>query len=332
MAGKIDFGIYIPQLQFSFDDIRARVDKAEELGYRNVWFMDHLYPPFLPDVPSFEAWTLASALAPITSTIRLGHLVLDNAFRHPALVAKMASSLDVISGGRLELGLGTGSYPREHPEYGIHFPGARERTERLEESIDIIKLLFTQERTTFKGKFFELEDAPLLPKSVQSPHPPIWIGGAGPKLTLPLAARKADVWNAPTGAAAVVEEKIELLKAECAKIGRDPATLQFTLEAVLVIVPTKADLPDALAASQPALRRPRLRRRGRRLRRHPRHGRPPHRRSRQGRRHPLHLVLPRPRPAPLHRTLRQRSPPRLRLAARRPSQPSPRRPFTTRTA
>ena len=249
MAGKIDFGIYIPQLQFNFDDIRARVEKAEELGYRNVWFMDHFYPPFLPDVPSFEAWTLASALAPITSTIRLGHLVLDNAFRHPALVAKMASSLDVISGGRLELGLGTGSYPREHPEYGIHFPGARERTERLEESIDIIKLLFTQERTTFKGRFFELEDAPLLPKGVQSPHPPIWIGGAGPKLTLPLAARKADVWNAPTGAAAVVEEKIDLLKAECAKIGRDPATLQYTLEAVLVIVPTKADLQDALAAA-----------------------------------------------------------------------------------
>ena len=106
--------------------------------------------------------------------------MLDNAFRHPALVAKMASSLDVISNGRLELGLGTGSYPREHPEYGIYFPGARERTERLEESIDIIKLLFTQERTTFKGKFFELEDAPLLPKSVQQPHPPIWIGGAGP--------------------------------------------------------------------------------------------------------------------------------------------------------
>lgn len=247
--GTIDFGIYIPQLQFTFDDIRARVEKAEELGYSNVWFMDHLYPPFLPDVPSLEAWTLASAIAPLTEKIRIGHMVLDNAFRHPALLAKMASSLDVISNGRLEIGLGTGSYPQEHPEYGIPFPGARERTERLEESIDVLKRLFTQERTTFKGKFIELNNAPNLPKPIQSPHPPIWIGGAGPKLTLPLVARKADVWNAPTSAAAAVEEKIGLLKEECVKIGRDASTLRLTLEAVLVIVPKKADIPDALASA-----------------------------------------------------------------------------------
>lgn len=247
---KVEFGVYIPQLQFSFPDIRERVQLADRLGLHSVWFMDHLYPPMLPKVPSFEAWTIASALAVVTERIRIGHLVLANGFRHPALLAKMATSLDIISNGRLILGIGTGSVPLEHQQFGIPFPGIRERSRRLEETLQIVKLLFTQEESNFQGAFYRLEQAPNLPPPVQKPHPPILVGGGGERYTLPIVARWADIWNCPTYSLGELERKIQVLHAECRRAGRDPATLRISEEAVLVLAPRKQDVEGALAAAK----------------------------------------------------------------------------------
>jgi alkanesulfonate monooxygenase SsuD/methylene tetrahydromethanopterin reductase-like flavin-dependent oxidoreductase (luciferase family) len=186
----------------------------------------------------------------VTERIRLGHLVMCNGFRHPALLAKMATSLDVISNGRLELGIGTGSVPPEHKQFDVYFPPFRERIERLEESVLIIKSLFTQEETNFKGKYYTLEKAPNLPKPMQKPHPPITIGGGGEKYTLPLVAREADAWNCPTYSLGELEKKIAVLRGECAKIGRNPATLRLTEEAVLAIAKSKADLPGVIETAK----------------------------------------------------------------------------------
>ena len=242
----IEFGVYIPQLKFSFEEIRDRVQTAERLGYDSVWFHDHFYPPGMPDVPAFEAWTLASALATVTQKIRLGHLVLCNPFRHAALLAQMAITLDVISHGRLDLGIGSGSYPGEFQEYGIPYASFRERAEQLEEAIQVIKLLFTQTRSTFHGKYYTLKDAPSPLRPVQKPHPRITIGGGGEKFTLPLVARHADMWNCPTYSLAEFQQKFAVLKRECDNINRDPATLRISEEAVLVLAESAAALPAML--------------------------------------------------------------------------------------
>ena len=247
---NIQFGIYLPQLQMSFETIRNRVQLAERLGFHSAWFMDHLYAPGMPQVPAFEAWTTISALATVTERIRLGHLVLCNSFRHPAVLAKMATSLDVISGGRLDLGIGSGSVPDEHRMFGLPFPGIRERTERLEESIQVMKLLFTQDEASFNGKYYQLDKAPSALKPLQQPHPPFHVGGGGEKFTLPLVARCADAWNCPTYSLGELERKIEVLRTECERANRDFDTLRISEEAVLVLAPTKAALEDAVASAR----------------------------------------------------------------------------------
>jgi F420-dependent oxidoreductase-like protein len=242
----IEFGVYLPQLKFSFDEIRHRVQTAERLGYDGVSFYDHFYTPGLPDVPAFEAWTIVSALAAVTQRIRLGHLVLCNPFRHPALLAHMAISLDVISNGRLDLGIGSGSYPREFEEYGVRYATFRERAEQLDEALQVIKLMFTQTRSSFEGKHYTLKDAPSPLRPIQRPYPRITIGGGGEKFTLPLVARHADMWNCPTYSLAEFHQKFAVLQRECEKIGRDPATLRISEEAVLVIAESEAALPATL--------------------------------------------------------------------------------------
>ncbi len=243
---KVQFGVYIPQLGFPFEEIKRRVQLADRLGYHSVWFMDHMYPPMMPKVPSFEAWTTVSALAPVTERVRFGHLVLCSGFRHPALLAKMATSLDVISNGRLEIGIGTGSVPVEHQQFGIPFPKNPERSKRLEEGLQIMRLMLTQEVSNFQGEYYRLENAPNLPQPVQKPNPPIIVGGGGEKYTLPIVARRADGWNCPTYSLGELERKLNVLREECKKAGRDFSSLRVTEEAVLVIVPKKSDLPAAM--------------------------------------------------------------------------------------
>jgi F420-dependent oxidoreductase-like protein len=246
----IEFGVYLPQLHFSFADIRERTQAADRLGYDSIWFMDHFYTAGMPQVDSFEAWTIASALAPLTRRIRLGHMVLCNAFRHPGLLAKMAASLDVISEGRLELGLGTGSVPEEFGKFGIPLPSFRERTEQLDEAVQILKSLFVEDETTFTGKHYQLSGAPLRPKPVQKPYPPIMIGGGGEKFTLPLVARHADIWNCPTYSLGQLEHKIAVLRDACARIGRDFRGLRLSQQGVLVMGNNDGEVEAALAISK----------------------------------------------------------------------------------
>ena len=247
---EIRFGVYLPQVAFAFEEIRDRVLACEAAGIDSVWFMDHLHPPGMPSVPSFEAWTLASALAAMTSRIRFGHLVLANSFRHPAVLAKMVATLDVISGGRLEVGIGSGSYEPEHRMYGLPFESAATRARKLAEALEILRRLLSEDRVTFHGEFYSLEGAVNFPKPLQRPNPPLWVGGAGEKTTLPLVARSADGWNCPTYALGQFQEKRRRLAAECAAIGRDPSELRTSIEAVLVPGRDATEVEAALASAE----------------------------------------------------------------------------------
>jgi alkanesulfonate monooxygenase SsuD/methylene tetrahydromethanopterin reductase-like flavin-dependent oxidoreductase (luciferase family) len=243
---KVEFGIYVPQIGFSYDEIRARAELSEELGFHSIWFFDHLYGPELPQQPSFEAWTLATAVLAHTSRLRAGHLVLSNTFRHPALLAKMATSLDVISEGRLELGIGSGSYPSEHERAGIPWGTARERSSQLDEALAVITRMFESTSTSFEGSHYRLREMPNLPPPVQRPRPPIHVGGAGVRFTLPIVARYADVWNCPTYALGEFDAKLAALHEHCAAAGRDPANIRVSHEAVLVLAEDEGDLEDAM--------------------------------------------------------------------------------------
>lgn len=250
MADRIDFGVYIPQISFTFEEMLSRARLCEELGFTSFWLFDHLYTPGLPTFGALEGWTLATALLARTETLRVGHLVVDNNLRHPALLARMATTLDVISGGRLELGMGSGSYEAEHREGGFPWGSLAERTDRLREGLEIVTRMLAGEQTTFEGVHYQVSGLPNLPRPAQSPRPPIHVGGIGERYTLPLAARYADVWNVPTYGLGRRVEASAALDRECERQGRDPATLRRSVEAVLVLGSDEDELAAARAAAE----------------------------------------------------------------------------------
>jgi alkanesulfonate monooxygenase SsuD/methylene tetrahydromethanopterin reductase-like flavin-dependent oxidoreductase (luciferase family) len=197
---RVWFGLFLPQLRMSFDTILERTLAAEAAGFDSVWLMDHLAAPAAPEWDTLEGWTLAAGLATRTSRIRLGHLVTCNPFRHPAVLAKMAATLDVLSDGRLELGLGWGSVDAELRTFGIDAGPAPERAARLRETLEILPRMFTGEPFDYTGAHYGLAGAVGRPVPVQ-PRIPVHIGGAGPKLTMPLVREFADWWNCPSYAA-----------------------------------------------------------------------------------------------------------------------------------
>ena len=213
------------------------------------WNFDHFYPILRRDRtgPCFEGWTMLAALAGVTRRLRLGVMVTGNPYRHPAVLANMAASLDVISGGRLELGIGAGWNEEESAAYGIDLPPLRERFDRLEEACAVLDLLLTQETATFVGSHYRLTDARCEPKPLQRPRPPIVIGGGGERRTLRIAARWADQWNAPGATPEVLAHKIEVLHGHCAAVGRDPAEIEISVQ-----VRSDGD-PSAAAAEAAAL-------------------------------------------------------------------------------
>ncbi len=192
------FGLFLPQLRMDFATILERTLAAEAAGFDSVWLMDHLAAPAATDQDTLEGWTLAAALAARTTTIRIGHLVTCDPFRHPALLAKMAATLDVISAGRLELGIGWGSVAEELTAFGIGTGPPAVRAARLRESLEILDLMFAGERFDYDGEHFTLRGAIGRPVPVQTPRPPVHIGGAGPKLTMPIVRDHADWWNCPS--------------------------------------------------------------------------------------------------------------------------------------
>jgi alkanesulfonate monooxygenase SsuD/methylene tetrahydromethanopterin reductase-like flavin-dependent oxidoreductase (luciferase family) len=247
---RIEFGLSLPQVSFTGQQVLDRARSAEELGFDSLWLYDHLSSPGQPDLPSFEGWTLATYLLTRTSRLRVGHLVLCNNFRHPALLAKMASTLDVLSEGRLELGIGSGSVATEHLQAGLPWGGPAERSERLGEALEILTRMFAGSLTTFAGNHYRVSELANLPLPVQRPRPPIHVGGVGPRRTLPLVARYADVWNIPTYGLSGWEESGRILDAACEAIGRDPSTIGRSQEAVLVLATDGPALETARAEAE----------------------------------------------------------------------------------
>ena len=209
MPGGPLFGIFLPQLRMPFSTIEGRVRTAEEAGFDSAWFMDHLAAPAAREHDTLEAWTLASAIAARTISIRLGHLVLCNPFRHPALLAKMAATLDVISEGRLELGIGWGSVEAELTSFGFGPEAPAVRAAKLDEALQIIELMFTGEPFDYDGAHYHLRDAVGRPRPVHG-RVPVHVGGAGTRLTMPLVARHADWWNCPSYAVERLDELLPL--------------------------------------------------------------------------------------------------------------------------
>jgi len=218
----------------SWTEVLALAQHVENKGWDGIWFADHFMPNGKDTgLPWAESWTTMAALAAVVPRIRIGPLVSGNTYRHPAVLAKMAATVDHISNGRAVLGLGAGWQENEHKAYGIPFHTLGGRMRRFEEACAVIKSLFSQERTTFEGKYYQLDDAPLEPKPVQSPLP-LLVGGGGEKVTLRIAARYADEWNV-WGDVDTLKHKMAVLDGHCADVGRDPAEIQRTAVALLFL-------------------------------------------------------------------------------------------------
>lgn len=198
-----------------------------------VWLNDHLYPPKSdPALPIMDAWTLFGGLAAVTERLRFGTMVSANTFRHPVILAKQAVTLDHMSNGRLEIGVGTGWHEGEHEAFGIDLPPITERFELLEETFEILDGLMTNEVFSFSGKHRQIKEARFEPKPVQKPRPPFVIGGVGPRRTIPLAARWADQWNFPdyTRDLDLFRDRLAKLDAACEAIGRDRSEIEVSVQ------------------------------------------------------------------------------------------------------
>jgi F420-dependent oxidoreductase-like protein len=230
MKHPLRFGLKLSGQDTTVEALRTVWRIADEAGFDHVWDFDHLAAigDGGPDRPIFEGWTLQAAMAQATKRVRIGCLVTGNTYRHPVLLAKEAVTVDHLSGGRLEFGIGAAWAEIEHTMYGIE--GLDHRVGRLSESLQIIESLWTQERTSFDGRYYHLNDAIANPKPVQKPHPPIWIGASG-ESTLRLVARHADVWNAAGGGDAdKMKELIAKLEDACGAVGRDMSEIRRSLQ------------------------------------------------------------------------------------------------------
>jgi F420-dependent oxidoreductase-like protein len=221
------FAIKTSPQETTFDDMLAVWRAADQIDlFESAWTFDHFYPIFSDSTgPCLEGWTVTTALAQATTRIRVGVLVTGIVYRHPAVLAKMAATVDIISGGRLELGLGAAWNEEECHAYGIELGSLRQRFDRFDEALEVMVGLLTRTTTTFKGEYFTLDEARCEPKSVQQPHPPICIGGGGERRTLRSVARYAQHWNWLGGPVDQWVAKRDVLHQRCAEVGRDPGEI-----------------------------------------------------------------------------------------------------------
>ncbi|HVN83259.1 MAG TPA: LLM class F420-dependent oxidoreductase [Candidatus Binatia bacterium] len=242
----IRFGIQTGQQFAAWDEIVRIWQRAEALGYDTAWTYDHFVAVMMdPFDPTLEAWSCLAALAVHTSRIRIGALVTGNTYRHPAILAKIATTVDVISKGRLEFGIGAGWYEPEHSMFGLPFGTVRERCERLDEALHVIRGLWHDQYAAFAGAHYRVQAAIAEPKPVQQPHPPITIAGAGEKRLLPIVARHADAWSS-FGSPDVFRRKIEILRGLCETEQRDCEAIEKG-----VLVPTA--ITDDLSTVAPLI-------------------------------------------------------------------------------
>lgn len=253
----IKFGVALIQDGLTYGTIRKVAHECERLGLDSLWFADHFVSYPYPEQDFLECWTVMSALASDTTTLRLGPLVLNNMYRYPSILAKMGSTLDVISDGRLEFGIGAGGamrarwhskagYGEEFVQYGVPFPRIKERIQRLREALCIIRKMWTEEKASFQGKYYAIEEAFCNPKPIQEPYPPIWIGGSGEKHMLRVVAEFADVWNIAQSSPEEYERKAKVLERHCISVGRKPTEIQKSLFTTLVVSKTEAGFINKL--------------------------------------------------------------------------------------
>jgi F420-dependent oxidoreductase-like protein len=240
MSEKIEFAFWSPQAGATVKTLLGQAEGAEHLGYHSFWLVDHFWAPGMPDVDVLEAITMMSAIAARTERLRIGTLVLCNSFRNPALLAKSLTTIDQISNGRLEVGLGAGWMEQEYRANGYEFPSVGTRLRQLEEGLQILKAMFTENRASFKGRYYTIADAPNNPKPVQRPHPPIMIGGAGEKVMLRLVAKYADRWNIPAGYRDF-KKTLGVLHQHCHAVGRDPKEITVSEQVMVCIGATRAE-------------------------------------------------------------------------------------------
>ena len=238
------FGVQVSCYNTDWEKIKSSIETLEEGRWNSLWFADHFLPPS-PGSPggqrdqeqgtAFEGFTLASIAAGMTEKLEIGHLVLGNTYRNPALVAKMASTIDQASKGRFILSLGAAWFAREHEAYGWTFPSLRERSDRFEEACELIRLLFTSEEpVNYSGRYYNLEDAPLSPSCYRDPHVPILVGGTGEKRTLRTLAKYGDIlnidgWSGRGMSLDLYNHKVGVLETHCENVGRDPSDIKHSL-------------------------------------------------------------------------------------------------------
>ena len=224
------FGIKVAQMDGSYAQMRDAWLEADRLGFDTGWGHDHLLNQNDVTLPEDEGWTVLTALLVESKRIRGGLMVTANTFRHPGVLAKMVTTLDIVSGGRVDLGLGAGWFAQEHEQYGLALPPIGERLQRLDEACQVVKALWTEARATFDGKHYQLRAAIHEPKPVQKPHPPLVIGTKGERVGLRIAARHANVWNMANGTAEEFRTKSSLLDQYCKEIGRDPDEIERSIQ------------------------------------------------------------------------------------------------------
>ena len=250
------FGTFVPQgwkmelagiagAQEKWDACVRVGRQAEELGYDSIWVYDHFHNVPTPAHEAvFEAWTTVAALSQQTERVRLGQMVSCQGYRSPALVAKITSTIDVISGGRLDWGIGAGWYDQEYRAYGYDFPEAKVRIGQLRETVEIVKAMWSEPDATYDGRWYSVSGAQCDPKPVQDPHPPVWIGGGGEQLTLRVVARLADCSNFG-GQPHEWAHKAEVLQQHCKDVGRDYDEIRKTWSAEIFIRETEAEVAEA---------------------------------------------------------------------------------------
>jgi F420-dependent oxidoreductase-like protein len=227
-------------------DIAVAIDKCSSIN--SIYTYDHFLPYYAPynEKNFLECFTLLSALAAVTNRVKVGQVVTCNSYRNPALLAKIISTLDVISNGRAELGIGAGWHKEEYIQYGYDFPPALIRIEQLDESIGVIKSMWTQKRATFRGKYYSVNDAICNPKPIQKPHPVIMVGGEGERYLLKVVAKHADRYNHPCGSVQVLKRKISIIKEHCNSIGRNHKDIEYSILASCLVRETEEELREVI--------------------------------------------------------------------------------------
>jgi len=239
------FGVTLPQIKRSWEEASAAAREFDALGFDSLWVCDHLYGVPIPNLPILEAWSQLAAVAAITERAQLGTLVTPPFFRNPAVLAKQIATIDQISGGRTIAGLGAGWFGAEFEGYGCDFPPLGERMRALDETAEILKRLWSEERTTFEGRHFRVKDVVCEPKPGR--RPPILIGGGGARVLMGIAARHADIWNNMAISQAELGKKVEALRRRCDELKRDFDAIRVSQQCVVVIAPDEAAAQAQLA-------------------------------------------------------------------------------------